>query len=188
MRGEMNKYSIPNDQRFVQFVQKVDGGWSTEFMKVAAMYVLPKGMDLGLVELATSVDSMEPQPYPLIINEMNSLTVRVGKDVGTFGYPYGEELLERKGRIYRFGPILQQGYISAIAPFDTPGAIEELLLDMRAHKGMSGSPVFLPESGDVIGIIYESWEPTAAFALPLTPGIIELLLNAYLAAKDEQSA
>ena len=122
---------------------------------------------------------------PLVINELSSDVLKVGKAVGACGFAHGKDLLEREGNIYRFAPLLQQGHISAIAPYDAPGPINELLLDMRGSNGMSGSPVFLPESGAVVGIVYESWGPATAFVLPLTPTLVEALLKAQQQAKEE---
>src|SRR5262245_19682766 len=43
-------------------------------------------------------------------------TVSVSEHIAAFGFPHGNTLLEKDGRVSRFGPVLQQGWISGIAP------------------------------------------------------------------------
>jgi S1-C subfamily serine protease len=80
---------------------------------------------------------------------------------------------------FRWGPVVQQGYISAISPFDSSEIPEEILLDVRTAKGMSGAPVFRPHNGEVIGIHYAVIEATTAFGIPLTQGMVESGLSEY---------
>jgi hypothetical protein len=58
--------------------------------------------------------------------------------------------------IYRFGPVIHLGMISGMAPYATVDArrIQAFLTDLGSGAGLSGSPVFLPESGRVIGLHY----------------------------------
>ncbi len=82
-----------------------------------------------------------------------SFSLHEGALILTSGYPLGTDTLRAPGWIHQFGPTLQQGIISAILPFacSNPHAF---LLDLMSRGGSSGSPVFDPENGDVIGMIY----------------------------------
>jgi len=92
----------------------------------------------------------------------NSNLVREGEMIGFTGFPIGGAL--------GFSPVTHRGMISAITPIALPGSNarqlnEKLILrikegvfnifqlDATAYPGNSGSPVFEPESGEVIGII-----------------------------------
>jgi len=127
-------------------------------------------LDIGFVELFDLPDFRVPPPLQVT----NDLKVNVGDPVGIYGYPYGIELLKLDNEMFRFGPILQQGYISAIAPFsnDPCGSITKLLLDVRTAPGMSGGPVFLPSNGNIIGINYAGAEATVALALPINNKVL----------------
>ena len=54
--------------------------------------------------------------------------------------------------MHQFGPFLQKGIISAILPTrcDSPHAF---VINLASMGGASGSPVFLAESGHVIGLV-----------------------------------
>ena len=99
-------------------------------------------------------------------------TVTVSEEVFICGYPYGNMLLEPRGKPYRFGPVVQQGYVSGLAPFAGTDAPQEILLDVRTADKMSGSPVVRSQNGDVIGIHHQAAIDTRAivttsFAIPL---------------------
>jgi hypothetical protein len=98
----------------------------------------------------------------------------VGEEIGLCGYPHGSALLtqKRKGKtevLGRFGPIVQRGCVSAVAPFDgvPPSAI---LLDLVTARAASGSPVFRLDTGEVIGMLGEGQEQrqaTTSIAIPV---------------------
>ncbi len=96
-------------------------------------------------------------------------------------YILTHHMLQKKdgSRVYRWGPVLQQGYISAVSPFEKANPPNEILLDARIAGGMSGAPVFRPSDGTVIGIVYEAWEATTALALPLDTQIVQNFLQQY---------
>ena len=60
-----------------------------------------------------------------------ALLVATGQPIGVIGYAYGTDLLSSEGDIVfdRFGPIFQQGYISAVAPIDDISDPDKFLLD-----------------------------------------------------------
>jgi len=73
--------------------------------------------------------------------------------VATAGFPMGTDLLRAPGNVHQMTPTLRQGVVSAILPFpcDDPHAI---MMDIEAMGGASGSPVFNPQTGEVLGILY----------------------------------
>jgi hypothetical protein len=153
----------PTDRQCVLFDQTSARLIST-FGKTGIL--VNQSFDVGLVEV-TPDDNSRP-------SEMReTLGVRVGQPVATLGYAYGSSLLLRDDGMgaehaYRAGPILQQGYISALAPFPDAERVERILLDVRTSRGMSGSPVFRPEDGVVIGLHQAGRGTVTAFAVPLT--------------------
>lgn len=92
----------------------------------------------------------------------DSDSVREGQMIGFTGFPIGGAL--------GFSPVTHRGMVASITPIVLPGgnsrqlnekAIRQIKrgsfdifqLDATAYPGNSGSPVFDPESGEVIGVI-----------------------------------
>ena len=106
----------------------------------------------------------------------NAYSLRVSEEVAVCGYPYGEAMLQRGGKVYRWGPVVQQGHVSAVSPFDgVPQEFlpTELLLDVRIAGGMSGGPIVRPGDGRVVGIVHSTWESTTALGLPLIRDVVD---------------
>jgi S1-C subfamily serine protease len=116
--------------------------------------VVDTSSDLALLKLSGATLP------PLKIRDSD--TVREGQDVLFTGFPIGAIL----GPF----PATHRGMVSAITPIAIPqaraaelephtlrrlasGSFPVLQLDATAYPGSSGSPVYDPESGDVIGII-----------------------------------
>jgi len=135
--------------------------------------------DIGYVSFSTQDDASHPFIKPAKTG--GELIVDVGNPVGVYGYPYGEILHKResgeKEIVYRFGPLLQQGFISGMAPFDSSEMIERLLLDVRTAKGMSGCPVFDARDGTVIGIHSSGIGADVAFAIPIDTRLVDTIIN-----------
>lgn len=81
------------------------------------------------------------------------LDLKEGEGIMLAGFPLGTDTLRAPGWLHQLSPTLQSGIISAILPFpcDNPHAI---LIDTMTKGGSSGSPVFNPSTGEVIGIVY----------------------------------
>jgi hypothetical protein len=110
---------------------------------------------------------------------VNTLNLRVSEEVAVYGYPYGTAMLARNGSVYRWGPVVQQGWISGISPFETASSPDELLLDIRTAGGMSGAPIFRPADGRVVGIHHSGWEATTALGQPVNQSLLESWLSEY---------
>ncbi len=101
------------------------------------------------------------------------------EEVAVCGYPYGTAMLMKDSKLYRWGPVIQQGSISGISPFDGAASPDEILLDVRTAAGMSGAPIFRPTNGEVIGIHYAGIEATTAFGLPVTESDVQSWLAQF---------
>lgn len=158
---------VPKNQLFIQFVAP------DEYAKLRLVprmirevsYLDNPKLDIGFIKYKVVIEehfeSIEPLPI------VSSWDLKVSERVGICGYPYGT-YLQTSGLVFRWGPVVQQGHISAVSPFDTTDLPEEILLDVRTARGMSGAPIFRPETGDVIGVHYAGIEATTAFGIPVT--------------------
>jgi len=76
-----------------------------------------------------------------------------GAAIATAGYPMGTRTLTAPGYLNRISPMLQTGIISAVHRF--PCAIPHgFTINVMTRGGASGSPVFRPDDGAVIGALY----------------------------------
>ncbi len=114
-----------------------------------------ENLDIGFIELG-GVKGLQT----LKIHEKFDLTE--GDQVAIAGFPMGTNTLMAPGWVQQLGPTLQTGIVSAVLPFPCSDP-HELLLDLMVQGGSSGSPVFLPDSGEVVGIIYAGLEETFSF-------------------------
>ncbi|MHB1330589.1 MAG: S1 family peptidase [Minisyncoccota bacterium] len=81
------------------------------------------------------------------------LELSEGDEVMVSGFPMGTDTLRAPGWIHQLTPTLQSGIISAILPFPNPNA-HAMLLNIMTQGGSSGSPIFNPKNGEVVGIEY----------------------------------
>lgn len=107
--------------------------WGCEYRPDIA-FVLVKAKGLPAVELDSHTPLIE------------------GQDIATSGYPMGENMLTAAGWLNQIGPTLQRGIISAIHPFyfSVPYSFS---VNVMVQGGGSGSPVFITDTGKVVGII-----------------------------------
>jgi hypothetical protein len=135
-----------------------DGTWRSA-PKTFDIHDINDDQDVATLRLGSA-----PGPEPLRLAAPGHRR-RVGETVAICGYSHGSVLLGGKARITRCGPILQQGVIVALAPFDAEEA-QNLLLDIRIGPCGSGSPIFSPSSGEVLGILTEAQAgPQAAISI-----------------------
>lgn len=83
------------------------------------------------------------------LNEDTSL-IEEGTEVATSGFPFGAKFSMLNKSV---GPVLQKGIVSSVFPFKG-SALHGFAINVMNHPGSSGSPVFLPSSSSVIGILY----------------------------------
>ena len=110
-------------------------------------YFGPDRPDLALL----AVDMRGLAKYALALN---TDIRQEGEMVATAGFPMGPSLLYLEGnQLDHLAPTLQSGIISAVLPFPDTHA-HGYLANIMVQCGASGSPVFLPETGEVIGAIH----------------------------------
>ena len=61
-----------------------------------------EGLDIALVEFQRLPEAHFAGIEPLTIDERYSL--RVTHEIAVCGYPYGEAMLQRESKVYRWGP------------------------------------------------------------------------------------
>lgn len=107
----------------------------------------------------------------------------VADDVICVGFPRVSSALRRKDeqgspRSYFFGAVVQQGHVSALAPFGGSLLVERVLLEMRTQKGMSGGPVVARRSACVICVHQAGVGDMVAFAVapdrPFLASLVDL--------------
>lgn len=172
-KQRMIMFVAPDQQSVLNVVVRMIQGLGT---------VAHPDLDVGFVDFQREPESQLADIKPLKIHDQ--WDIKVSEHIGVCGYPYGHTMLQRDGRVYRWGPVVQQGYISAVSPFDMSATPDEVLLDIRIAGGMSGAPIFRPRNGQVVGIVHSAWEATTALGLPLT----ESLVNTWLSAYDSRKA
>ena len=160
-----------HDHWYIEFVYpQTDGqGWSQTFARVLSMFALvdPSGagaLDVGLLTIGGWQG--EPPVSPAMLGNLEDVVA--GADVAICGFPLGDEILIRGG-LWRFGPVVHAGIISAVSPYDaaTPRNITSFLTDINTAGGMSGSPVFRSDTGRVVGLHFGGVQGTLGCAVPV---------------------
>jgi len=102
--------------------------------------------DLALMQIIS--DNTEKQ-FETINGFDNSENVKEGDEVVFVGYPLATELLAM-----RFGITMSTNYciISSVKRRGVDGSLHFFMVDTHINSGSSGSPVFLKDTGKVIGI------------------------------------
>lgn len=184
--AETKDFGIPESQLFISFVAPSLVSKRIGTLRMIRRTHTPEhgDLDIALLEIKAEPEAHFQDIVPLQV--ATSPAVTVSEEVLVCGYPYGNILLEPEGKPYRFGPVIQQGYVSGLSPFASSQAPEEILLDVRTAGGMSGSPVVRSRTGEVIGIHYEAMIDrtaitTTCFAIPLHSHLV----SQWLAEFDE---
>lgn len=111
----------------------------------SAYYGPRRGPDIAFVHVkARGLPSLQLDAHTRIEEGMN---------ICTAGFPMGTDALMAPGWLHQLTPTLQLGIVSAVMPFvcPTPHAFS---INVMTQGGASGSPVFLPETGAVVGVLY----------------------------------
>jgi hypothetical protein len=173
-------FGFPSSQFFLSFIVPDGKGSFRNTVRMIRHFALLDSQDIGFVEFHIVNKKHFEGIQPLTLASV--FDFKLTEEVAVCGYPYGTAMLKHDTEIYRWGPVIQQGSISAISPFDGAANPDEILLDTRTAGGMSGAPIFRPSSGEVIGIHYAGWEATTALGLPLTQPYV----NSWLVSYDEK--
>jgi hypothetical protein len=171
--------AIPKHWRHVAFLRPDGEGVAQSFHQFDKIALLtePREFDVGLISFRATGDDPINTRTPVQTEE--HFAAEIGDLISVCGYAFGETLLKRDTheRIYRFGPVLQTGFISAIAPYDHSQVVDRLLLDVRTARGMSGAPVLHHASGSVIAMHSAGIEDTVAFAIPINTDMLNIFVK-----------
>ena len=145
--------------------------------------------DLAIIQVDLS-ESPDQAQYLQIAQFGDPSSLVVGQDISVLGYSHGSTPLTRQGSAdqYRFGPLLQQGAVSALAPYDRIAEPQQLLLDISVAGGASGSPVFSASSGEVFGIVHSGIPPVYTLALPLYRDFVNGRIDAFRRELKQEGA
>lgn len=168
---------FPSSQFFLSFIVPDGKGSFRNTVRMIRHFATLDSQDIGFVEFHIVHEKHFEGIHPLPLAP--AIDFKLTEEVAVCGYPYGTAMLKRSTKIYRWGPVIHQGSISAISPFDGAANPDELLLDVRTAHGMSGAPIFRPSNGEVIGILYAEWEATTALGLPMTQYAVDTWLALY---------
>jgi S1-C subfamily serine protease len=110
-------------------------------------YFGPKKPDLAFVQV-------KAKGLPSI--EIDSETeICEGLELATAGFPMGTDALTAPGYIHQMTPTLQKGIISSVLPYQCKN-YHAFTINVMVQGGASGSPVFLPDNGKIVGVLYGS--------------------------------
>lgn len=174
-----------HDNWYVGFTHPTgQDGWTETIRRIKDCFVfVPPGekgdLDAGLFSFVRNHGEIEGCKA---VEFGNLEDVFVGNDIAICGFPLGNEAMVNPSLgIFRFGPVVHQGIISAISPFDTgdPRSNTTFLTDLNSAEGMSGSPVFIPSTGRVIGLHYAGSKGTLGFALPIDQRRVDSWVDYY---------
>ena len=135
-------------------------------------------LDVGLLAFRQDPGDLGPCK-PVEFGQLDEIVV--GSAVAICGFAFGSTWLSKAPGVFRFGPVVHNGIISAVSPYDTVDerAITTFLTDLNSAKGMSGSPVFLPTTGEVIGLHYAGEVGTLGCAVPVDSQRLQGWIRAY---------
>lgn len=107
---------FPDRQQMLMFVRTGANGRLQPVIRMirSTFTAHNAGFDVGFVEFQRKPEKHFLGIEPLELDE--SYTVRVTDPVAVCGYPYGEAMLQRDGKVYRRGPVVQQGHVWRCRP------------------------------------------------------------------------
>lgn len=135
-----------------QLEMEVLGCFVVDVFKPHGFYYGPDKPDLGFFHV-----NMRGLPVLSVCDNLEQVVP--GTQVATAGFPMGTRALRAPGYVHQLTPTLQQAIVSAVLPFpcETPHA---LMLNMMSQGGVSGSPIFLADNPDVVGVLYAGLQET----------------------------
>lgn len=125
---------------------EVIGAFKIGKYKPGQTYYGPKIPDIGFLHV-------KAKGLPALKINDNRKILCEGLEIATAGFPMGTDALRAPGWLHQITPTLQKGIVSAVLPFRCASA-HGFSINIMTQGGASGSPVFLPETGEVIGVLY----------------------------------
>jgi len=84
-------------------------------------------------------------------------TLHIGMSVATAGFALGTNALVVYKKVNQVTPLLRHGIISSVYPFPCPQP-HGFTIDIMMQGGGSGSPIFLPDSPTVVGLLHAGFD------------------------------
>ena len=108
------RLGFPSSQLFLSFVVPAPNSELRNTVRMIRHYGVlgNQEVDVGFVEFHIVHKPHFEGIVPLQV--VDSLDLHVSEEIAVYGYPYGTAMLERNRKIYRWGPVIQQGWISGI--------------------------------------------------------------------------
>lgn len=112
-------------------------------------------------------------------------TICIGMSIATAGFALGETALTVYQKVNQITPLLRHGVVSSVFPFPCPQP-HGFTIDIMTQGGESGSPIFLADSPEVVGLLHAgfdnmnityalpSWMLSQALSSSLSSGIMDL--------------
>ena len=115
--------------------------------------------DIGFVQLKV-------RGLPALTLRTQPNTLRQGIDVAIAGFPRGTDPMLAYGKVSQLTPMLRRGIVSSLLPFPCPQP-HGFTVDIMSQGGASGSPVFLVDSPEVVGLVHAGFQGTnLTYAIP----------------------
>jgi Trypsin-like peptidase domain len=170
MNAALAQHNLPDDRLHAQFNYFTGDRMEQCYSPIKKLCILKQPVEddiclCEIVRLDEDPEDFKEAVQPLTVLE-NVKVLELGEEVGLVGFPYGKELhvdpydpapLMADKNLVRLGPILQHGFISGFRPWKRTYGIREIFVDARTIGGMSGSPVFRQQTGEVIGVHYAGY-------------------------------
>lgn len=134
-----------SDKGMMQIPLEVLGVFRVEKFEPGNAYYGPPKPDIAFVKVKL-------KGLPALSVE-SSLEIKEGMEVGTAGFPMGTDALVAPGWLHQITPTLQRGIVSAVLPFACE-APHGFSINVMTQGGASGSPVFLSDTGKIVGVLY----------------------------------
>lgn len=145
----------------------------------------PKGIWYGDTIPDLAFICVKATGLPIVKLQPDWRVLQEGMELATAGFPMGRDSLTAPGYLHQIGPTLQKGVLGALLPF-TRCRPHAFILNVVSQGGQSGSPVFLTDTGEVVGILYggleepaltytkkDAYQKTTAITYVLPAGLIE---------------
>lgn len=135
-------------------------------------------IDLGFGKMLSPIPDCDPL-------EISNTHLELYNEVAICGYPSGDFTLDFEGQRMglRFSPNFQKGLITGYMPFDDAPNPYGIQTDIIGVGGSSGSPLFDPNDGKVVGIAQQVIPATTEVDIKLDS---EKILKGYGWAKTGQ--
>ncbi len=183
LRSEVDNKGIPRDRCRVLFEPRAENGWQQYVCPLSHFgWVQNYTQDIALLDYLAPPGAFAVPAVP--IDFIEPFAVAVGQPVATAGYAFSAAALDwdsdaGKPYLYRVGPLVQQGFVSAISPYETSRKVDRLFLDLRSSPAMNGAPVVDLGTGLVIAVLFDTLERVSALAAPLDRPAVRSLLASH---------